>query len=209
MKNKIFLTHSFSLLFFIMGITGSVSINAKDQLSKIFSFKSAIIEFEVIYPDNVDLKCNRTLYVDDYGKKLCMDYNIFQEGEEKKHFRYIFTESKSISINMNMKYAVKRKNPSNLFDDEALGEWFKEIVFGEKKKKIVISENLIKIDKLLDKECMIYEFNGERYWIWNDLILKWEKKNRFQIAKKIQIEVPINQEVFKVPKGIWVFPKIL
>jgi len=191
-----------------MNINLAVYNNATQEFSNLFPFKSAIIEFEVVYPDNVDLKSHRTLYVDDYGKKLCMDYNIFQEGEEKKHFRYIFTESKSISINMNMKYSVKRKNPKNLFDDEALGEWFKEIVFGEREKKIVTSENLEKVDKVLDKECMAYEYEGERYWIWNDLILKWEKKNRYQIAKKIQLEVPINQELFKVPKGIWVFPKI-
>jgi hypothetical protein len=177
----------------------------KEEISKIFQFKSGIVEYEVLYSDNPTI-VKRTLYIDDYGKKLCMDYKIFSRGE--KHFIYIFTEEGSIAINMNMKYAVKRKNPKELFDEEDLGEWFKEILYGERKNKIVNKNNFKGIDKVLEQECEVYEVGNERFWIWENLILKWEMSGRIQTAKKIQTNVSIPPEKFEVPKGIWVFPKI-
>lgn len=87
-----------------------------DPSLKLFPFKSAIIESEANYFDGTT-KTFRTLYIADYGEKLCMDYRIISRGE--KHFIYIFKKDMSYSINMNMKFGAKRKNPPELFDDEA------------------------------------------------------------------------------------------
>ncbi len=194
-------------LLFIFQLTSLAFLfsSDKEEIPKIFSFKSGIVEYEVVY-SNDSTKLKRTLYIDDYGRKLCMDYRIISNGE--KHFIYIFNEKGSIGVNMNMRTAAKRKNPPELFDDEALGDWFKEIIYGKRKREIEGSYNSKGIEEILGKDCKVYESEKEKIWIWENLILKWEKDNRIQKAKSIQIDVSIPPERFEIPKGVWVFPKI-
>lgn len=172
---------------------------------KLFPFKSGILEFEANYRDGTT-KTFRTLYIEDYGEKLCMDYKIISRGE--KHFIYIFKKDISYSINMNMKYAGKRKNPPELFDDEALSDWFREILYGNRKKNIMSHDKYKGRDVVLGKECEVFSDGESKYWVWNNLILKWEDKYKIEEVKKVQIDVIIPEGKFEVPKGVFVFPKI-
>ncbi len=160
--------------------------------------------YERIYQDG--MKVQRTLYIDEYGEKLSVDQRILGKGE--KRFIYILTKEGSIAVNMKMKYAAKRKNPPELLDEEALCDWFIEILYGKRREKIMNPETWKGVEKILDKECSIYDLGDEKYWIWNNIILKWERKSFTQNVKNIQIDVSIPAEKFKVPKGVWVFPKI-
>lgn len=63
-------------------------------------------------------------------------------------------------------------------------------------------------EMILDKECELFVEGESKYWVWNNLILKWEDKYKIQEVKKIQIDIIIPQEKFEVPKGIFIFPKI-
>ncbi len=187
------------LIFFLGALSG------ENKPLKIFPFEGAVVEYEVIYEGD-SIPSKRKFYISNYGRKLCMDYRIFSRGE--KYFIYIFTEEGSFSVNMKMKYGVKRKNPSELFDEESLSEWFREIVYGERKKRIMDNKNYKGSEKILGKDCEIYENEDGRFCIWNNLILKWERGNRIETVKNIQINISIPPERYKVPKGVWVFPKI-
>ncbi len=129
-------------------------------------------------------------------------------GCEKTRFIYILTKEGNIAVNMKMKIAAKRKNPPELLDEEALCDWFIEILYGKRRERITNPETLKGVEKILDKECSIYDLGEEKYWVWNNIVMKWERKNFTQNVKNIQIDVSIPAEKFKVPKGVWVFPKI-
>ncbi len=188
-----------ALLIFFLGAFG------ENEPLKIFPFESTVVEYEVIYQGD-STPSKRTLYISDCGRKLCMDYRIFSGGE--KHFIYIFTEEESFSVNTRTKYGVKRKNPPELFDEEVLSEWFREIVYGKRKKRIMNDKNYKGSEKILGKDCEIYENEDGRFWIWDNLILKWERENRVETVKNIQIDASIPPERYKIPKGVWVLPKI-
>ena len=191
---------------FFLFFTGFLFNAFSQQNFKIFPFKSIIVEYTVDYLGN-NSKAKRILYADDYGRKLCMDFTI-QIDQEKKHFIYILNPKECIAVNMNMKIGARRKIPSELLDDKGLIGWFYEILYGERKRKIANKENFKRVEKLLDKECEVYESGEKKYWIWNNLILKIEDSSRIEIVSKIQTEISISSERFKAPKGVFILPKI-
>lgn len=175
----------------------------KSNFQKRYGIKSAIIEYELSGLQ----QGSKTLYFDDWGMRQA-EYTrmILSVGGYTKAMNIvdIIDGEYEYKINLDQNSGTKVRNPI-IKEMEALKY---EKGFNEFGEQMILKMGAEKTGKetLLGKDCDVYEIakSHTKLWVWEWIILKSETQtktlNIVTEAKKIDVNVPIPSEKFKVPE---------
>ena len=161
-----------------------------------YEFKSAIIKTENTVGE---VKIPMTTYIDDYGKKECLEFTVYGI----KFISITVESAQTIIVNMNEKTAIKTQklqspNFLKLTDEVKESNNIKELgeeTVGEKTcKKYSLVQN--QMGRLMNVNT----------WIWKGFAIKTETINEepvmYSVATEIQENVAIPASKFVTPEGI-------
>lgn len=182
--------------------TGPELLQAQEWLmfgTKIHPFKSAIVEYTV---EGFGGEGTKELYIDDHGanRSVITHQKMTFLGETTvANTMMIFAEGIVYQIDLDKKTGTK---PSPEF-----ARRFMEM-HPELKQEIKVEK--IGAEIILGRRCEVYRmpaFTIEKYWVWQNLILKHvsEASGKVilkEVATELKINVPIPKEKFQVPKGV-------
>lgn len=179
----------------------SIAQNSKNT-QNMYKIKSGMIEYKM----SGKTTGSETMYFDDYGRKTA----TFTETNTKvlgmsssENTIEIRVDSVLYVVNMDEKTGVRTVIPfdPSEFTEEQMKEW------EEKGKQMMDDLGFEKIgeEKILGKNCEIWEGLGSKIWIWEGLTLKTEVNMLGQWiteAVKIDLNSRVDKDKFKVPAGI-------
>jgi hypothetical protein len=170
--------------------------------------ESAIIKYEYYGLDEGTV----TLFIKDNGKYVRRDdkrIKTSDEGEKTLRFFYLLTPKDFYQADLHQgNMAVRMDRPA----DMASMILIHEILYGE-------SADSLDTDKRYKKEadeevagqmCKVYydEISAEKYWVWNDIILKtesldWETKEPSgKRALTVELDPEFKKGTFEIPEGL-------
>ena len=175
------------------------------NFQKRYGVKSGIIEYEL---SGVQ-EGNKTLYFDDWGMRQAeytrsvLSVNGFTKAI---NLVSIIDGEYQYTINLDLKSGTKTRNPI-IKEMEALKH---EKGFNEFGEQMILKMGAEKTgqETYLGKDCDIYEIpkSHTKFWVWQWLILKSETQSKaFNIvteAKKIETDIKIPSEKFKIPEKV-------
>lgn len=175
------------------------------DFSKRYGVKSAIVEYVVTGSQSG----TKTLYFDNWGMRQAEYTNsVLQIAGFSKNINLvnIMNDDSNIIIDLDKGTGTKTKNPVK----KLIIELQNQKSFGEFGEQILLKSGAMKIgqEEFLDKECDIYEIKnaGTKIWIWKWIPLKTITKTGgieiSSVAKKIEVNVSIPVEKFKVPENV-------
>ena len=112
------------------------------------------------------------------------------------------------NIDLNAKIGTKMFNPRKFLEDlspserEILDRSGRALVMGISGK---LDHQPIGREKILGKECDVYQIEGIKSWLWEGIPLKTEMRIMgviTQEATDVRIDVPVSDNHFRVPGGI-------
>lgn len=209
-EEMIMRTAAAATLLSLILITASLS-RAADAPGR-YPFKSAVATYTI---SGEIQNGTEKLYIDDYGKKTRTERDTTMtimgmtekektlEIDDGEHQYRIDLETKT-GVKMPSVAAMAEKIFANMSPEQkdAMAQVGKEMVkglTGDKEMKPVGK------DKVLGRECEIFEVLGSRTWEWKKLTLKMENTalgNMKQVATALKVDCPIPADTFKPPPGI-------
>jgi len=176
----------------LIALIATSTIQARDD--KPYEVKSIKIEFDIKGKNKVGTK---RVIIDDYGNRELVETNIVKKfhGKVKKyhHIRY---------LHRNIFYGVdfNKKTINRL-------EGYMGMTFGENKFKDTIDESLkamqfkkVGTDKVAGVECDVWQFGtSTKTCYYKGLPLRKSMNGVIETATKIEIDVGLNLEDFKLP----------
>jgi hypothetical protein len=212
MMRKTFLILSLSALAFLAACSGGSTTDETKTITedKIDSgvpadakiqMKSGIVTYEVTA---MLMKQELTMYFDDYGKKRRSEMKINVLGKEMMNYTLVdsaYTHSWDPESKMGSRYPNDAKSPENINFNALTDEVKKEFNIKEEGTEVVLGKN-----------CKVFSIdykNGElkgKYSVWHGITLKAEATAKGSgiemIATKLEENVPIAADKFKLPSGI-------
>lgn len=206
-----FLTFLFPFLIYISGCGDSTDKESGDKnigttdFSKRYGVKSAIVEYTVTGSQSG----TKILYFEKWGMRQAEYTNsVLQIAGFTKSINLlnILADDSNIIIDLNKGTGTKTKNPVK----KLISELQNQKSFGEFGEQILLKSGAMKIgkEKFLDRDCDIYEIKnaGTRIWVWKWIPMKTITKTSGieinSIAKKIDINIPVPEEKFRVPENV-------
>jgi hypothetical protein len=178
-----------------------VTAIAQAQMKK-YDIKSGIITFQSIMKmGDFEIKKKIIVYFDDFGMKECRETYDNNKLEES-----YFSDGKEIySVKHKQKAAFKQGSASR--GTELCVEWTE---FGTEKDRQSGKYKKLPAMKVTGKNCEMFEYNDGRgsvtlYGGWKKILLYMELKSKdmqsIQRAIKVEENVPVSSDKFKVPDG--------
>jgi hypothetical protein len=178
-----------------------------DDSKKRYYIESAIIKYK--YSGNT--KGTEEIKFDRWGEREYQRLDAVTttkffgiKNVQKENTLNILVGDYSYSIDMENKTGVKTLNAGITTVSEISGDKSPR-QFGEDMLKS-IGGKIIGEEEILGKKCDIWKAIGVKVWIWKGLPLKVSSKilgiKRYSEATEIQVDVKLEDSLFKVPEGI-------
>jgi hypothetical protein len=156
--------------------------------------------------DIMGMSTTSVLWFDDYGQKECMETSAEIMGM-KSNSRSFKKEGYAYNINMEAKTGTKMKIVADQFDPT-------DMQFDKMTEEVKTKYNFKEegSDKFLGKDCKVYtmDYQGSKgkFWVWDNIALKYEMSQSGMKIEMKAIEISENPRfpaaIFDVPEGITV-----
>lgn len=195
MKQKTFFTLAFILIF-------TVSFAQKENY-KVYPFKSASVQ----YKQSGDSQGIHTKYIEDYGFYQA-DYSETTTKamgvEVKEMAATILKGAKIYAINFGKNTISEMENPAYKTYANSTGKDYEAL--GKRSLKSLGYTKTDKIEKILGKDCEIWEGKTGKLWLWQGLTLKSVTTvlgmTITEKAIKIDTDTPVKMAKFTIPKNL-------
>ncbi len=175
---------------------------AQENNIKVYTVKSGIIEYKY----SGSMSGTETVYFDNYGQKETKYQNIEVSimGTKQKMNKTIYSTLESIiTVDNNTKTGMKIPNPINSVLPKDKKQEVKDLGIKLMEK---MGAKKVGNEKVLDKDCEVWEMMGNKFYIWNGFMIKSDVNmmgmKTTVIATKIELDVNVPADKFEVPKDI-------
>jgi len=193
-----------TMLFILLVLTIVISASAQTPFKK-YDIKSGIITYELVMKvGTMEMKHKEVVYFDDYGMKECKDTYNGDKVEQS-----YFSDGKELyAVKFAKKMAFKQGNAYR--GTELRVEWSE---FGTEEDRQSGKMKKLPAMTVAGKNCEVFEYNDgkggiTKYAGWNKVLLLLDTQmmgtHTVQRAVKVEENVNVPQEKFKVPAGFTV-----
>ena len=207
MRRKILLL--MILVFFLLTIANPYNRSVEQESEPYCKVENAIITYEYYGLDKGTVK----LYIKDNGSFVRREDTKIVErdgGEKTLRFFYLLTPEYFYQADLHdSNMAVRMPRPANQGDLMIL---IHEILHGEQAKSLETEKRYKKEaeERVVNQLCKVYydETSAEKFWIWNDIILKqesldWETKEPSgKRAVSVELNPKFEKDTFELPKDL-------
>jgi len=195
MTQKTFFTLTF-VLFFIVSF-------AQKENYKVYPFKSASVQ----YKQSGNAQGIHTKYIEDYGYYQA-DYSESTTKamgvEVKEMTATILKGNKSYSIDFGKNTISEMENPAYKTYANSAGKDYEAL--GKKGLEALGYKNTNKTEKIIGKDCEVWEGKTGKLWLWQGLTLKSVTTvlgmTITEKAIKIDTTTPVKMSKFTIPKNL-------